>query len=415
MGGVKRLVIIVAVAALPLAALAQTQGLRDRDPDLDGAKKIAGELQEANIHSGPFYMLSKIQISDVGFSQDYYLPTGDLGGGFNLRVEAPQRLYVVPHRKTVFSAELVPAYSFFDVGDSKGQFDYRVRGDAHFLFNHLYLDVYALRDDQLRAQIADVNRLATERNNEVGVAGEVKFSSKTSTLFSVRHREAEFPNSRYQPRDELDQIIPLNILDRSERNARVSFHHKTFPLTSLFVAGEASEYEFDRATYKDSTRRYVGAGFLRQAGRTTLRGEAGRTRLQFDDPSRRDFAGVTADLTLNRTRGRWSYGFGGRRDLGFAIFLDNDYYIAHVGRADISYSATRRLTLRGGSTLERDLYDTPVLGIKRRDTYSFTYVGFSYGLRRLRTGIDAGWFNRDSNFVEEDSGIRWVLHLSFTP
>ena len=400
---------------MAVQGFAQTQGLRDRDPDLEGSKKIAGELQEANIHSGPFYMLSRIRISDAGFSEDYYLPTGDVRGGVNLRVEAPQRIYLVPHKKTIFTAELVPAYSFFDVGSREGQFDYRVRGDAHFLFNHLYLDFYGLRSDQLRAQVADVNRLATQREDEVGVSGELKYSSKTSSLFSIRARDLSYPSNRYQPMDSLDRLVPINLLDREERNARVSLHHKTFPLTSLFVAGEGSDYTFDRAAYKDSSRRYAGAGFLRQSGRTSFRGEVGRASLTFDDASQRDFSGVTASLGMDRSRGRWNYSAAASRDLGFAIFLNNNYYVAHVGRVGVDYAASRKLNLRAQSTFERDDYDVPVGGIKRRDTFSFTSVGFIYGIRRLRTGIDAGWYSRESNFDEDESGIRWVLHLSFTP
>jgi len=418
-GTVKRVLVTATSLVVSVSAFAQGAGtLRDRDRDLDGAKKVVGEIQKANIHSGRFYMFSRIRLSDAGFSEDVYLPTGDVRGGINLRVEAPNRLYFVPHRKIVFSVDATPAYSFLGtrrssttgVKSTSGQFDYALRGDAHFLFNHLYLDVYALQNDQLRAQAADVNRLATLRENEAGVGGEMKYSSRTSAFFTARFRDMNYPGGRVQPSD-----TPVNLLDRTEKNGRVSLHHKTFPLTTLFLAAEGSKYEFDRATYKDSTRRYVGAGFIRASGRTTLRVEAGQTQLDFEDPAQLDFSGLSADASLSRATGRWTTTLGASRDLGFSIMEANNYYIADAGRLTLNYVATRKLTLRGGLAAERDNYDVPVNGIKRRDTLTFSSIGFIYAFSRLSAGMDVGWFTRESNFTEDDSGIRWVLHLSFTP
>ena len=42
--------------------------------------------------------------------------------------------------------------------------------------------------------------------------------------------------------------------------------------------------------------------------------------------------------------------------------------------------------------------------------------GFQARTDIFRDGMrDLGWFTRESNFIGDDSGIRWVLHLSFTP
>jgi hypothetical protein len=416
---VKRFIIIAAMTAIPLAAWAQnTQVLRDRDRDLAGAKRVVGEIQQANIHSGPFYLWSRIRLSDAGFTEDVYLPTGEARGGINLRVEAPNRFYFVPHRKTVFTIDAVPGYTFLNRGDRSGQFDYRLRGDAHFLLNHLYLDAYMNLTDQLRAQVADINRLATQRERESGLGGELKYSSRTSMFFSGNYREVKFPTNRLQPKD----VPQITLLDRIERNGRLSLHHKTFPLTSLFVAAEASTYGFRRATYKDSSRRYAGAGFIRASGRTSLRVEAGRTRLDFDDPTERDYSGITGEIGIGRSNGRWNTTLTGQRDIGFSIFgdpvtlqNDNNYYISTAGSLQVQYSATRKLNLRGGLTAERDNYDVPVHGLLREDILTYSYVGFIYSFRRLALGADLGWFTRESNFLGDDSGIRWVLHLSFTP
>jgi len=422
----QRLIRFAAVLLFPVVVWAQGQTLRDRDPDLDAAKRLAGELQQANFHSGPFYLWSRLRIGDAGYTDQVYLPTGDAGGNLSLSVDAPQRLYFVPRKKTIFTAELVPGYSFFESnGRRRNQFNYLVRGDAHFLLNHLYLDFYAEREDQIRALVADVNRMATQRGDEVGVGSEVKYSSKTSGLFSIRFRDVTFPDSRFQPDlgpGQVDPVtgetlkVPVSLLDRKERNARLSLMHKTFPRTSLFVAGERSDYSFRRATYKDSTRTWIGGGLNYNAGRTQVRLEGGPATLEFDDPTQRDYDGLVANITAGRSNGRWQYAVAAGRDIGFSIFLDNNYFVSNTARLNVGYAATRRLTLRAGSTFERDTYDVPVGGIRRRDDISFTSAGFSYTIRRVRTGLDVGWYERESTHVdEEDSGIRYIVHLSFTP
>jgi len=410
-GVLERLSVLIIAAALPAISFAQTnQELRDRDPDLAGAKKVAADLQQANFHAGHFYLLSRFRIADAGYSETSYLPTGN-GGGLSLTVEAPHRLYYVPHRKTVFTAELTPAYHVAGDLDDDSRISYLARGDAHFLFNHLYLDVYTLRADQLRAHVADVNALARTREDESGVAGEWKYSSRTSTNFALRYRETEYPDDRFGPGQ-----TPLALLDRNERNARVAFVHKTFPLTSLFVSGEASNYGFRYASYKESTRRFFGAGANYDNGRTQVRVEAGPGTLDFKAPGENDFSGILGSVAASRANGRWTYIGRVNRDVGFSIYEANNYYIADSAHAGVSYTATRRLTLRGNVTYEIDNYDTPLNGRDRRDTISFTSVGFNYGVRRLRAGVDVGWYERDSTYNGDvDSGIRYVLHLSFTP
>jgi len=68
--------------------------------------------------------------------------------------------------------------------------NYALRADAHFLTNHLYLDVYRTRANQMRAFVSDINRMATVKENETGVVGEFKYSSRTSALFALRRLTA---------------------------------------------------------------------------------------------------------------------------------------------------------------------------------------------------------------------------------
>ncbi len=412
----KRLLFTAFLICVPLLARAQQdQRLRDRDPDLAASKKLWGDLQQANFHNGPWYWSSRLRLSDAGYTETGYVPTGDSAGGLSLSVEAPNRFYFVPRKKVIFTADLVPGYSFFREGGRDRQFNYLVRGDMHLLLNHLYLDVYGSRANQLRAHVADINRLATTREDEAGVAGEVKYSSRTSALFTLRLRDTSYPKDRFQP-DPEGHRIAIEVLDRKEKNARLALHHKTFPHTALFVAGERSEYTFPNHAAYRSDRTYTGAGFAYDGGRTQIRLEGGPTKLRFDDSAQPDFSGITAQLAASRSNGRWTYTFGAERDLGFSIFLNNPYFIATSGAVGLDYTATRRLTLHGRSVYERDEFEQPVLGFLRTDDISFTSVGFTYGVRRAKFGADVGWYERDTTaWGDTDSGIRYGLRLSFTP
>jgi len=198
-------------------------------------------------------------------------------------------------------------------------------------------------------------------------------------------------------------------------------NHKTFPLTSLFLTGEFSDYSFRTATYKDSRRSFAGAGFFHDTGRTVTRFEAGAGKLTFVDPTQHEFQGALGNITSSKKFGRSTTGnIAASRDLDFSIFTGNNYYIADRLSSSLAWDATRRLTLNAQYAIGRDLYDVPVNGphgfLKRRDVFSFPSIGFTYGFARLRAGLDVGYVDRTSNFdLNEDKGIRVLFRLSFTP
>src|SRR5262245_24037248 len=110
--------VAVAVASVvsatgSVAVQAQDVVLRDRDRTLQVSRQIAEDLRRARIHYGPFYLLSSIQLADIGYDEEFFVPVADTTSGFRFGISAPQRLYFTPNRKTYFSVEATPQWSRF--------------------------------------------------------------------------------------------------------------------------------------------------------------------------------------------------------------------------------------------------------------------------------------------------------------
>lgn len=430
MGGnrLNRIVAGIFFSALVSASLAAQEGLRDRDPQLDAAKRISDDLRRATFRHNNLYLLSELHFSDIGVEQRFYVPTNSQSQGISFSVSAPQRLYIVATKKVVFSIDASPTWAFgLRTNDDpntiirdeskrrRNQFGYRTRADAQFLFNHLFMDAYGTYTNDLYANTGEINRIVTQKYREAGVVGEWKYSSRTSGTFSAVTRRIDYPLNRFQPIDR-----PVDLLDRRENNFRGSFLHKTFPLTGLFVAAEASNYKFKNATYKDSDRVYAGAGFLYDDGRNYWRLEAGDTKLRFDAPGSKNFQGFTGNTQYNRrVAAHWNANFDAARDVDFSIFANNNFFVLDRAGTSLEWATTRRLSLRAGFQVGRDSYQVPVVSSTlRRDQYTYPWVGFLYTFRRFRGGFDVGYYNRTSNqpeFADEENGIRVVLRLSFIP
>jgi hypothetical protein len=421
-GYLQCLVAFAAAAIIPVAAMAQEQGLRNRDRErqLDASRRIAGDLQRASVHRGAFYLLSSIQLADIGYTEDneFWAPTRDHTSGVTFGINAPHRLYFIPRKKVIFALDAVPGYGFYRSEDVSGdkhfraQFGYQTRASMQLLLNHLYLETYVGKSDTLRSNTGEINRILTLDDRTYGVNGELKYSSKTSALYSGAIRDIDYPDDAEQPDDR-----QVDLLGRREFSQRGSVTHKTFARTSLLVAGEASSYEFKRLESRDSKRMYGGAGVLYAGDRVSAGAEAGYARLSFDRPGSTDFGGVLGNVRGDVAIGRrWSINGAASRDVDFSIFGNNLYYVLDRANTAAVFRATQRLSLRGAVNVGRNKYDVLTSGVYRRDKLSFISLGFDYSLRRSRLGLEVGHYSRTSTIGDPpEDGIRMTIHLSLRP
>ena len=411
----------IAAACLAIGSSSFGQVTRSRDRTFEASETLAADLRRARLHSGPFYLLSNIQFSDLGYESQYFFPTAEQIGGFSLVLSAPQKLYFVPARKTIYALSFTPEYAFFNRGATHAPWGYLVRGDAHYLLNHIYINPYLQESDRLQALSGEVNRVVTQREKTAGVGGEFRYSSKTRALYAFSVKRFTYPDTRYQPADIAASLVEL---DRRERNARVALLHKTFPLTSLTLAGEVNKYTFPLVTDRDSIRHYVAPGFIYDNGRDTWKTEIGPAVLHFYAPGPApDFRGVVGNSAYGRRIGpKTTLTLSGDRDVDFSIAGSERYYVADRALVAIERQATRRLTLRFASTVGRDIYPTATFNLndaqfeRRRDEFSFTSVGWRYAFRHIKGGFDVGYYQRHSNFnIDEENGIRLAIALSISP
>ncbi len=419
----------IAAACVAIGSSVLAQNVRSRERTFEASETLAADLRRARLRSGPFYLLSNIEFSDLGYENQFFFPTSQQNGSLSLAVAAPQKLYFVPARKTIYALTVTPEYAFFQKGSSaaRAPWGYLVRGDAHYLLNHVYLNAYALQSNKLQALSGEINRIVTQREETAGVTGEIRYSSKTRAFYSASARRYTYPLSRYQPADittDLSARGNLLDLDRREQNGRLSLLHHTFPLTSLTLAGEVNNYTFTNSPERDASRRYVAPGFTYDAGVTTWKGEAGPAVLHFYTPGASgDFRGIVGSTQLSRRLSpKMNLTIAADRDVDFSIAAGERYYVADRALLAIDRQASRRLTLRFSSTLGRDSYPAATLNpvdvqlARRRDEFSFTAVGWRYTLRHVKGGFDIGYYQRHSNFaIDEQNGIRLAIALSLSP
>ncbi len=395
------------------AASAQQETLpldRDRDPALDGAKRVYSDVSHASLHYGSIYLLSRFELSDLAIEPDF---TPEKSNNLALSIVAglPNRIYWFPSKKFALSADATPSLAFVDRSGLTTQSGYALRGDAHLLLNHLYLDVHGATADELGPLPSEVGGIGTATSRTFGADAELKYSSKTSVLLTAAETDTRYPDGRLQP-----DLVPIELYDNDERRFRGTILHKTLPRVSLSATAERSDWDFPNSLYADARRDHValGAGYV--VGRRSIRAEAGPARLSSTQDGFHDYQGIIGRVRASAPVGRrWTVGSAVERDVKVSNFQNTSYYVTETGSLAADWVVTQRLSFQFAPTAGRLSYDVPVNGVARKDNYKQLLAGWTYSTTRFRGGFDVVYYERQSNvLIGESSGIRLIVRLSLT-
>jgi hypothetical protein len=383
---------------------------RDRDPALDGARRVYADLSHASLRYGSLYLLSRFELSDLAIEPDF-TPDSDNDLALSIVAGLPNRAYWHPSKKFALSGDVTPSLAFVDRDGLTTQKGYALRGDAHLLLNHIYVDVYGATADELGTLPAEVGGIGTSTNRTLGADAELKYSSKTSVLVTATDSEVRYPLDRLQP-----DKVPVDLYDNDTRHYRATMLHKTFPRVAFSLTGDRREWEFPNTRYSDARRNHVALGATYIVRRKSFRVEAGPASMTFADPTYRTFKGVIGQLSANVPVGkRWTFQSALNRDVTFSNYENSGYYVADFATIAANWTVTRKLSFQFSPTLGRLSYDVPVNGILREDRYRQILAGWTYSTPRFRGGFDIVHYARNSNAIPGDrSGIRLILRLSLT-
>jgi hypothetical protein len=414
-----RVVAFVLLAATPaFSQEASTIEARDRETRLRGKDEVQRDLDRAQLRLGAFYLYSTFEIGELGYDENLYAPTEEERDDFTISLSAPQRLYFVPSRKFVLSADVRPGYVWYRKAEDARHWNLRYRGDMHLLFNRMYSDFYYEKADERRRDLSELNFLVDLDSQQIGNDTEIAISSRSNIVTGVFFREIEYPNAEGTAFD-FEEVSRLN---RDEARYSAAFRHKTFPLTSTEIGAARETYDF-QDNRRDGDRDQAWVGATRRTGRSTLRAQIGAARLDYIDPSEKDYSGPLGFVSYEFSpRRRWVGTITGRRDLVFSVYAENQHFAADRLSATFTLPATRWLDLRFVGEAGKNSYFVPTfdeidrINKEREDDILYGSVGFTTRLNRLAVGLDVGRFERKSNFMRfDEDGIRLVLRLSLTP
>lgn len=419
----RRYAIACAVEFLTVFTLtAQTPTLRDRDREPEGRKALLADLQRARLHYGPFYLVSRLELRNLGFDQEINIPTGDEVEDVTLTVAAPQKLFFVPSKKIILSAQAEPAYVWFNDREDLRQWNYLYRGDVHLVLNRLYADIFATRSDETVRDLAEIGRLVDRKTRVAGIETEFKFTSKTAVR--IRHTDTGLDYTRGSEAD-----LEGERLERTEALNSLLFEHKTFPRTALSLMLESENFDFDFADNRDGNLYAIYAGAERTGTAARLIGQPiriqlGYAQLDYDDPAEKDYRGPVGTATIAFSPHRnLILNAAAERSLQFSIFESNNHYAADRAELVTTYSMGRRFDLFGSLEYGINHYFIPAIdpldgrSKNRADELTLETAGVKYRLPRGGIlGLGVGYYQRDSNFSRfNEDGIRLFVQLSISP
>ena len=388
---------------------------RDRDEELAAKRRIERDLEQAQFRANHLYLISKFELGDIGIGSELYIPADEQLDGVALSFRAPQRLYYIANRRTLFSLDVEPGYVMYIDSDRENQLSWLLRGDVHFLFPSFYVNGFVSVADELLRDNSEFTRLVPRDTTAWGVNTEFKPSSRTQLASSYIVRDI-----KYDANEDFFFDRQLELLERTASQFKLEGRHHTFPITHTLLGVMHTDYDFDKTPTRNASQIYYYVGADREIGDHRFVARVGYSELDYRDSEGQDYSGFLGDAALDMNlSSRNDLAITYRRDLQFSVFANNNHYLADRLFLNDVHKLTDRLSAHLQAQAGLNSYEVPIATpsgpLKREDELYYIGAGPSYQFfDRVTLGFVVGPWERRSNIPgQSDDGIRWQILLSF--
>jgi hypothetical protein len=262
--------------------------------------------QAARWRAGLLRGYAALTLDNAGYDSDiYYGYLAEKTPDYTFGVGPMVRLMLPVSRKLVFDVSGFPQYLFYFKTDKERTFNYRFNGQAHFVFDRVYMSAGG-----------GLSNMKMRLSPELNVNVRIKEDSLNGLLFGQLAKGSavalQYSGAWLDYGDAAYGTIPLAVtLNRNEHRLDLLGYFQRTPGTRFFLAGQFGYYRFSSplSRFKD-TRSYAVYGGVEFIPRTGVEFRSPRVHGRFNlgyayfdviEPGRRDGMGLTGntDVTVD--------------------------------------------------------------------------------------------------------------------
>ena len=396
----------------PSAGQSASSSLEDvRARRVPASEEISQELAAARFSLGPFRILPRLEIREVGYDSNVFGSAENPEADERAQVAAGIRAILPIGRKTYVRADALPEYVYYRRHPDLRRFNGRYGAQLLGLYNRLGLDVRGYTD-RTREYLSSEVFLPVDRRTDGGSAEiEIEFLRRLGLPLSYGEDRIRYlGGGRSSPLG----FASVSDLDRRERTARGGLRYRFTERVSLAGLVEESRTDFSRRRNprNNRSRAYLlGLHYDRSRFYVDLTGGYRKVepRVEGDFP---EFSGASGSVFS-------SYALPGRRlaitayahrGINYALFENIPYYREEVlgGGPELQIGTRARVSFFGETG--RNVYPAPVVvggqSVVRADRVRSWGGGVAIDLSRaLVLGVRTSETRYDSNVTGFDRNV----------
>lgn len=259
--------------------------------------------EAARWRTGLLRSYGALVVDNAGYDSDiYYGYLAEKTPDYTFSVGPMVRLMLPASRKLVFDVSGFPQYLFYFKTDKERTFNYRFNGQAHFVFDRVYL-----------AAGGGLSNMKMRLSPELNVNVRIKENSLNGLLFGQLSKGSavalQYSGAWLDYGEAAYGTVPLAVtLNRNEHRLDLLGYFQRTPGTRFFLAGQFGYYRFSSplSRFKD-TRSYAAYGGVEFIPRTSGESRSPKVHGRFNlgyayfdviEPGRRDGSGLTGNTDV---------------------------------------------------------------------------------------------------------------------